>query len=59
VLDTFAGSGTLAVAAIQTGRRFILFELQDKYVKVCQDRISQCGGERQEISNYTAENRLL
>ena len=39
VLDTFAGSGTTGVACINTGRRFIGMELDDKYFEIAKARI--------------------
>lgn len=44
VLDPFIGSGTTAVAAVETGRHFIGFELLEKYVKIADDRVreAQC-----------------
>ena len=40
VLDCFGGSGTLAISAIKTERNYIIFELQEKYCKIANDRIS-------------------
>jgi DNA modification methylase len=39
VLDTFGGSGTTAVAAIQTNRNYILVENEEKYVEITKQRI--------------------
>lgn len=39
VLDPFMGSGTTAIAAAQTARRYIGFEKDDEYYKVCTQRI--------------------
>lgn len=39
VLDSCMGSGTTGVAAINTGRRFIGFETDNKYFKVAEARI--------------------
>jgi site-specific DNA-methyltransferase (adenine-specific) len=59
VLDVFAGSGTLAVAAIRTKRNYICFELQDKYIKMATERISVFKGEFiYEINNYTTKKTL-
>ena len=41
VLDCFLGCGTTAVAAINTGRKYIGFELDDGYYKMAQERIGQ------------------
>jgi len=39
VLDCFMGSGTTAIACINTGRNYIGFELQEKYCDVATERI--------------------
>ena len=39
VLDPFMGSGTSAVAAIKTNRRYVGYEHFEEYVKVAMDRI--------------------
>ena len=39
VLDNCMGSGTTAVACINTGRNFIGFELDAGYAAICQQRI--------------------
>lgn len=31
ILDTFGGSGTTAVAAVRTGRRFVIMEQDEGY----------------------------
>lgn len=41
VLDGFMGSGTTAVACKQLNRRFIGFELEQKYVDICNKRLAQ------------------
>jgi len=41
VLDPFCGSGTTAVAAYRTGRRFICIEKEEKYYNVSCERIKQ------------------
>lgn len=40
VLDPFGGSCTTAIACINQGRNFICIEKEEKYIKVCNDRIS-------------------
>ncbi len=40
ILDPFLGSGTTAVAAIRTGRRFIGCEINQSYVDICNKRIN-------------------
>lgn len=39
VLDPFIGSGTTAIAAIRTGRHFIGYEINEKYVEIANKRI--------------------
>ena len=41
VLDNCIGSGTTAIACINTGRDYIGMELEEKYYKKCVDRINQ------------------
>ncbi|MFR1358172.1 MAG: DNA methyltransferase [Ruthenibacterium lactatiformans] len=41
VLDCFVGSGSTAVAAVKTGRRFIGFEIDERYFNIAQDRIAR------------------
>jgi len=39
VLDCFMGSGSVGVAAVNTGRRYLGFEVDRKYYKIALDRI--------------------
>lgn len=41
VLDCFAGSGTMLVGAINKGRRFIGFEINEEYFKIAEKRIKE------------------
>ena len=41
VLDPFMGSGTTAVACMETNRKYIGFEIDPTYYDVCQRRIEQ------------------
>lgn len=41
VLDCFMGSGTTAIAAIREGRNYIGIELQEQYVKLAKETISE------------------
>lgn len=40
VLDPFMGSGTTALASIETGRQFIGFEISEEYCKIAEARIA-------------------
>lgn len=39
IFDPFAGSGTTAIACLETGRNYILVEKEPEYVKIINDRI--------------------
>ena len=41
VLDPFIGSGTTAIAAIKTDRRYIGYDIEKKYVKLAENNIVQ------------------
>jgi len=41
ILDPFIGSGTTAVAAVNTGRKYIGFEKDDKYFDIAQNRLDK------------------
>lgn len=41
ILDPFMGSGTTGVACVQTGRRFIGIEMDEKYFEIARDRIER------------------
>lgn len=41
VLDCFAGSGTTLVAAVNKGRKFIGFEINEEYYKIAEKRIEE------------------
>jgi site-specific DNA-methyltransferase (adenine-specific) len=40
VLDPFMGSGTTAVACIQSNRKYIGFDINEEYIKICEKRIT-------------------
>ncbi|KAA6204693.1 MAG: site-specific DNA-methyltransferase [Candidatus Tokpelaia sp.] len=44
VLDPFAGSGSHGAAALQTGRRFIGFEIEPRYCRFAEDRLQKYAG---------------
>ena len=41
VLDPFMGSGTTAVAAKQTGRKWVGYDISQEYVDLASGRLSQ------------------
>ncbi|MDH5506349.1 MAG: site-specific DNA-methyltransferase [Anaerolineae bacterium] len=41
VLDPFMGSGTSALAAINTGRHYVGYEIEPKYIQLAEGRIKQ------------------
>jgi modification methylase len=41
ILDPFMGSGTTAIACIKTGRKYIGFEKEEKYVELAEERIAK------------------
>jgi site-specific DNA-methyltransferase (adenine-specific) len=40
VLDPFMGSGSTAIAAVQSGRRYVGYEIDSKYIKLAEARIA-------------------
>ena len=50
VLDPFMGSGSTAVAAIQTGRRYVGYEIEKSYVRTTQERVALARAQRDENS---------
>ena len=48
VLDPFMGSGTTAVACIDTNRNYLGFEVSEEYCKISLDRIKECKEKRNE-----------
>ena len=49
VLDATMGSGSTGVAAINTGRRFIGFELEEKFFEIARRRIDEAIAKRQSL----------
>jgi site-specific DNA-methyltransferase (adenine-specific) len=41
VLDPFIGSGTTALAAIETGRHYVGFDTDDSYLAIARQRIAE------------------
>ncbi len=42
VLDPFCGSGSTCIAAVNTGRRYIGYDINAEYVELAERRISEC-----------------
>ncbi len=49
VLDPFCGSGTTCLAALKSGRNYIGYDIEDKYVELSNNRIER----------YTSQRRLF
>lgn len=50
VLDPFVGSGTTCVAAVNSGRNFVAYEVDPQYVKLAKKRIKKAMREKQQRS---------
>ena len=50
MLDTFAGSGSHGVAAIQSNRKFIGIEINKKYFRIIKRRLKKAIKERNDTS---------
>jgi site-specific DNA-methyltransferase (adenine-specific) len=46
VLDPFIGSGSTAVAAVESGRRYVGFDTEPDYLTLAEERIAASGGGR-------------
>lgn len=44
ILDPFMGSGSTAVAAVKTDRRFVGYEIDRRYVALCNERVAHAEG---------------
>ena len=51
VLDPFMGSGTTAIACLNTNRNYIGFELDKKYCELANSRIKEFISEKEELTN--------
>lgn len=57
VLDPFIGSGTTAIAAKELGRRFIGFEINNKFHKIAEERLMQLKKQPQQQSlGWSSDN---
>jgi len=52
VLDNVMGSGSTGVACVNTGRRFIGIEKEEKYFQIARERISDAILEKEDIFKY-------
>jgi site-specific DNA-methyltransferase (adenine-specific) len=52
VLDTFAGSGTTAIASIETGRNYICIERDENYFKLALQRIETYNSVSNKLLNF-------
>ncbi len=43
VLDPFAGSGSTALAAATTGRDFVGYDIDEDYIRIAENRLSELG----------------
>ena len=41
MLDPFMGSGTTALAALETGRHFVGYEIEESYIEIARRRIQK------------------
>ncbi len=41
ILDPFLGSGTTAVAAVETGRHYVGFDTEEQYINLAEERVSE------------------
>jgi len=55
VLDCFGGSGTTAIACLETNRKYILFENNPQYFKIINNRIKSAKSQTQ-LSNESCPN---
>lgn len=55
VLDPFMGSGTTAVACIKKGRKYIGFEIDKEYYKLCTERIEKQNDDGEQVSFDVSE----
>lgn len=58
VLDCFMGSGTTAIAAIRTGRRYIGIEILEKYVRLANNRIEKEKGCQKTLFEHQDDDRF-
>jgi len=54
ILDPFGGSGSVAVAATKTHRRFLTFELNERFVSVIKQRVIEAAEEQAKNESVSA-----
>ena len=59
VLDPFLGSGSTAVAAVRTGRRFVGYDLDEAYVAIARERVKEEEQRRLEREDLAREPVVL
>ena len=59
VLDPFAGSGTVALSCVQSGRRFALGEMSDEYLSLIKDNLVQWMGKEAETVKCVNTARIF
>jgi site-specific DNA-methyltransferase (adenine-specific) len=58
VLDPFLGSGTTAVAALKTGRRYVGYDTDERYIELAEQRIASSRREPVEAGQLAAARPL-
>ncbi|MFN4132877.1 MAG: DNA-methyltransferase [Candidatus Hadarchaeales archaeon] len=56
VLDPFMGSGTTAVAALLSNRKFVGYEIEEKYIGIAEKRINEILEKRKQTTLYKFSN---
>lgn len=59
VLDPFIGSGSTAVAAVRTGRRFVGFDTDEKYRRIAMHRVREERKRRAKLPQHQIRNVVL
>lgn len=59
VLDPFMGSGTSAIAALMLDRKFIGFEVEDKYCDIIQERFDEFVGNKNLFSESQETPKII